>query len=253
VRPADQLVAGTSGTVLFARYAHGPNTLGYCGPRGAAVLARAACGHDDPPAVEAAARRFSGAWPYQETLGAHTGRDPMDPEVVRGYWVGNELTDRLPREPFATALLEVLRARAGHYWPHLCDDLAVEVAPSHTFHVFGVYPWSRLLGTGRPEPLHVLESCRIGWGRVVAVHEGQLAVQARRLVWEAGRLSLSGEQLRHVEYRVDGAAFVDDPREGELVALHWDFACDRLTEVEALRLEADLVRQLELVARRGQS
>ncbi|GAA0615018.1 DUF6390 family protein [Sporichthya brevicatena] len=251
---ADRLLAeGVSGSVLFARYAHGPNALGYCGPAGAAVLARAACGQDEPAAVEAAARRFSGAWPYQETIANLTGRSPMDPDVVRGYWVGNQLTDELPREQFAEVLLSNLRAQAGHYWPHLSEDLSAEVAPSHTFHVFGVYPWSRLLDAGRPEPLHVLESCRIGWGRVIAVHADQLTVRTRRLDLTDGRLSLSAEYDRRVDYRVDGDAFVADPVEGDLVALHWDFACDRLTEFEVTRLEADLMRQLELVAQRGTS
>jgi hypothetical protein len=256
VPPAEPLVAQqTSGTVLFSRYAHGPNALGYCGPTGAAALAGAACGRDDPDAVTAAARRFSGAWPYQETIAAQTGRAPMDSDVVRGYWVGNDLTDRLmdelPREEFARALLERLSAQAGHYWPHLSPELADEVTASHTFHVFGVYPWSRLLGTGRPEPLHVLESCRIGWGRVVAVHADQLTVRARRLVLQDGVLGLSAEYDRRVDYRVAGEPFVTDPVEGELVALHWDFACDRLTEAEVDRLETNLAHHLELVSRRS--
>jgi hypothetical protein len=243
----------TSGTVLFARYAHGPNALGYCGPNGAAVLARAACGHDDPDAVVAAARRFSGAWPYQQTIAAQTGRDPMDPEVVRGYWIGNDLTAALPRDLFATALLERLSAQAGHYWPHLSAQLAAEVTPTHAFHVLGVYPWSRLLDTGRPEPLHVLESCRIGWGRVIAVHADALTVSSRRLVHEGGRLGLGAEQHRQVDYLVAGEPFVPAPAVGEWVALHWGFACDRLTEAEVEDLEVGLGHQLELVSRRGAS
>lgn len=243
----------TSGTVLFARYAHGPNALGYCGPSGAAVLARAACGHDDPDAVVAAARRFSGAWPYQQTIAAQTGRDPMDPEVVRGYWIGNELTAGLPQDAFAAALLDRLRAQAGHYWPHLSEDLLGEVTPTHAFHVLGVYPWTRLLAAGRPEPLQVLESCRIGWGTVIAVHADHLTVSARELLHEDGHLRLGGERQRTVGHRIGGETFVPDPMPGETVALHWDFACDRLTEADVKRLEAGLLHQLELVSRRAAS
>jgi hypothetical protein len=243
----------TSGTVLFARYAHGPNALGYCGPSGAAVLARAACGHDDPEAVRAAARRFSGAWPYQQTIAAHTTRDPMDPEVVRGYWIGNRLTEGLPQASFADDLLTCLRAQAGHYWPHLSAEVAAEVRPTHVFHVLGVYPWSRLLDSGRPEPLHVLESCRIGWGTVIATHADELTVRTRQLVHENGRLVLGPERERRVGYRVAGEPFVVDPVAGDTVALHWDFACDRLDEGDVARLESGLQTQLELLARRGMS
>src|SRR5574340_366291 len=160
---------------LFAQYAYAPNALGYCGPSGSAGLAAVACGHgvDEQDAsvdVAALARRFSGAWPYQEILAELAGiTDPLDERVVRGYWTGNELTDRTDRVRFGQTLLARLGAAAGHYWKHLTEELLVEAAPTHTFHVLGVYPWSRLLGTGMPQPLHVLDSCRIRWGTVVEV------------------------------------------------------------------------------------
>src|SRR3954447_17809937 len=112
----------------------------------------------------------------------------MDPDVVRGYWIGNDLTDGLDRIAFAEALLARLRSQAGHYWPHLSAELTPEVTPSHAFHVLGVYPWSRMLAAGRPEPLHVLESCRIGWGTVLTVDAEHLTVSSRRLTCQEGRL-----------------------------------------------------------------
>jgi len=54
-----------------------------------------------------------------------------------------------------------------------------------------------------------------------------------------------------VGYRVGAESFIADPVEGEQVALHWDFACDRLTGAEVARLKIDLMRQLELVSQRS--
>ena len=51
---------GPPGVGLFARYAHAPNALGFCGPP--TGLGRS---EDE---VRAAARRFSGAWPYLQVL-----------------------------------------------------------------------------------------------------------------------------------------------------------------------------------------
>jgi hypothetical protein len=237
--------------MLFARYAHGPNALGYCGPREAAVLARVARGQDEPDAVRAAARRFSGAWPYLQAIAALCGRDPMDPEVVRGYWVGNELTATLDRDAFAADLLTRLRAAAGHYWPHLSDELTSEVAPSHAFHVLGVYPWSRLLAAGRAEPLHILESCRIAWARVIAISDSTVTVEGPRLTIRRGHLALGPAQRRQVGYLLDGKPFGAVPRMGETVAVHWDFVCDRLTESDVAHLARSLQRQLRSVAARG--
>jgi hypothetical protein len=213
-------------------------------------LGRAARGHDDPAAVLAAARAFSGAWPYQLTIGSLSGLDPMHPDVVRGYWVGNDVTAKLDRDRFAEVLLARLRAEAGQYWPHLSENLVAEVAPSHAFHVLGVYPWSRLLDSGRAVPLHVLESCRIGWGTVVGMGDRQVTVEARRLSYEHGRLALGPIQRREVGYRLDGEPFVAQLSVGETVALHWDFVCDRLTETDVRYLSEGLERQLDIIVNR---
>ncbi len=240
-----------AGHRLFAQYAHAPNALGYCGPQGAADLCAVASGEGAQVDVPALAARFSGAWPYQEVLADLAGvADPLDGEVVRGYWTGNELTDRVDREAFGSALLERIRPQAGHYWSHLNDDLLVEAAPTHAFHVFAVYPWSRLLGTGQPEPLGVLESCRIGWATVVAVEAQQLVVRSRHLQYDDHVLSLGPEQEDRVDYRIDGAAFVDQVEAGDRVAVHWGFACDLLTEAQAASLEWWTRWQLEAMAPR---
>ncbi len=236
---------------LFARYAYAPNALGYCGPEGAAALRAVACGGGAGVDVRALARGFSGAWPYQQVLAELAGvDDPLDARVVRGYWTGNELTDRVGGARFGAALLERIRPQAGHYWRHLTDDLLVEAAPTHSFHVFGVYPWSRLLHTGLPEPLRVLDSCRIGWGRVVAVEPRQLVVRARHLEYDGHALALGPEREDRVDHVVEEASFLDAVEPGDQVAVHWNFACDRLSEEQVARLEHWTRWQLEAMAPR---
>lgn len=241
----------SAGHRLFAQYAYAPNALGYCGPQGAATLRAVACGEVGQVDVRPLATRFSGAWPYQQVLAGLAGLDdPLDERVVRGYWTGNDLTDRVDRVAFGTALLDRIRGEAGHYWTHLHDDLLVEAAPTHSFHVFSVYPWTRLLGTGRPEPLQVLDSCRIRWARVLAVEDDVLLVRARHLEYIGRSLSLSFEAEERVRFRTDGVAFVDAVVAGDLVAVHWGFVCDRLTERQAASLETWTRWQLDVMAPR---
>lgn len=113
----------------------------------------------------------------------------------------------------------------------------MEGAPTHSFHVFAVYPWSRLLGSGQPEPLAVLDACRIGWATVVAVSPDQLVIRARHLEYHDASLSLGAERTERISYRVDGAAFVDDVQVEDHVAVHRGFACDRLTPEQLNTLE----------------
>lgn len=240
-----------SGERLFARYAHTPNALGYCGPAEAGVLQRAACGL--PFAAEdlrRVARGFSGAWPYQQMIGELAGLDPLGPEVGRAYWTGSALTDAIDVRRLGEMLLERFGSQAGHYWAHLTPDLLAEVTPTHIFHVLGVYPWTRLLATGAPEPLTVLDGCRIRVGRVTGVG-ARLTVATDRLVYDADGLSLADSDAEEVDFEVpDGTFLGGDVAEGDLVAIHWGFACDRLDPDEATRLRELTARQLALTNRR---
>lgn len=233
-------MSGRAGRTLFARYAYAPNALGYCGPAAAAGLEAVASGGEGARVggVDAAARQFSGAWPYQELLAQMTGSDdPLDERVVRAYWTGNEVTATVDRQRFGRALLARLGGRAGHYWKYLSDELLPEVAPTHAFHVFGVYPWTRLLRTGMPQPLFVLDSCRIRNGVVVELRPDTAVVRSRGLQFDGVRLTLGPLEDRPARRRTAAGPFVDDLRVGDRVAVHWDLVCDRLDADQAGSLE----------------
>lgn len=235
------------GERLFARYAHAPNALGYCGPAAARSLQQVACGGGEDVDVCRLARQFSGAWPYQELIGELAGADPLSEVVGRAYWTGNEVTDEVDRDRLGELLLDRFGSQAGHYWDHLTTDLLAELTPTHTFHVLGVYPWSRLLPTGLPEPLHVLDSCRIRPAEVVEVRGDELLVRTDTLTWDGRELGLAPVAEESVGYRTDDGDFLaGTPARGDLVALHWGFACDRLTAADAAALRAGTETQLRL-------
>lgn len=242
----------TRGTEFFARYAYAPNQLGYCGPPEAAVLRSGT-----PAQIRAVARRFSGAWPYLQVLARMCGiEDPMDHRVVESYWLGGGVGAQLDPQAFGQALLDVIGPQAGHYWAHLTPALLAEAAGDHGFHVFGVYPWSRLLGRGMDEhPLHVLDSCRIGWGTVVSLggeadgpdHAG---VRARALELRDGALVLAEPAVHRVAVRVEGYAAVPDLAVGDEVALHWGRVCGRLTPSQLRDLQDATHHRLDVTSKR---
>jgi hypothetical protein len=206
-------VAVSEGAALFARYADAPNALGYCGPPEGIGTTEAE--------IRASALRFSGVWPYLQVLARLTGADdPLDARLVEAYWLGRDLG--VDREEFGRELLAVLRPKAGAYWTHLTPDLLAEAAPDHGFHVFGVYPWSRLLSVG-PQPLFVLDSCRIRWGTVVALDP--LTVSSPRLTWDGTALGLAEP--------TDGPVEGHGLTLGDVVAVHWDRLVDVLTTAQA--------------------
>jgi hypothetical protein len=230
---------GGGGERLFARYAYAPNHLGYCGPADSAALAELASTGRTEADVRPIASRFSGAWPYLCVLAELAGiADPLDERVVRAYWTGSALLDEVDRPRFWRNLLDrIAAAGAGRYWTHLKPALSSEAMPTHGFHVFGVYPWTRLLSSGNPGPaLQVLDSCRVRWAQVVAVGADHATVRGCRLTWDGIALRLGPEIEEQVRLTEDGRAFVTGVAPGDWLAVHWDLACERLTADELWQL-----------------
>ncbi|GAB2514674.1 DUF6390 family protein [Nocardia heshunensis] len=231
---------------MFARYAYAPNALGYCGPHDDALRSGSSA------AVRAAAPRFSGAWPYLRVMATLTGiEDPLDGRLVESYWLGGGVGAGLDPADFATALLGLIGPIAGHYWSHLTPELAAEAAPNHSFHVFGVYPWTRLLGAANDDQaLRILDSCRITRAAVVDRTGSDIVVRCRRLTWDGRTLGLSGPGNRRIPIQHDGYSALPDVAVGDVVALHWDRLCGRLLPAQAAALTASTDHQIAVTNER---
>jgi hypothetical protein len=216
---------------LFARYAYPPNALGYCGPSDPAALLQASFHGGQQDQLTSLAKQFEGAWPYLELIAGCNGlRDPLDRRVVEAYWVGNRLSLNVAPTALASSLDERFSGRAGRRFEPLVSAAIAGGVPQHSFHVFAVYPWLGLLRAGMEgPPLEVLDRCRIRWGRVKAVRGDLVEVTSAELGFVGSRLVLGRDRLEQVRRSLDGAGFVDDLAEGDIVSMHWDWVCDRLT------------------------
>jgi hypothetical protein len=232
---------------MFARYAHAPNALGYCGPPLGATLRDGSVNE-----VRKAATKFSGAWPYLQVLAKMTGiSDPLDHRLVESYWLGGGVGANLDPGEFFDALLAIIGPQADHYWSHLTPDLAREAAGNHCFHVFGVYPWTRFLGRGMDEqPLSVLDNCRITCGSVLSRIGGQVDVMCQGLAWDGRALTLSQPSARRLDVWADGYSAMPDVAAGDEVALHWGRLCGRLQPDQIQALAESTDRQLRLTNQR---
>jgi len=218
------------GPVLFARYAYPPNALGYCGPSDSAALLGMTSEGADLVGLSQLATRFEGAWPYLQLIAACNDiADPLDPRVVEAYWTGNELVSRVPPAALAASLGDRFERRAGRHFGPLVSAVPGGIA-QHSFHVFAVYPWLGLLRAGKEgPPLEVLDRCRIRWGRVETLTDDLVTVRSRRLSFDGSRLTLGDEQVEQVWRGMDGVTFTVDLHPGDVVSLHWDWLCDRLS------------------------
>lgn len=239
----------TAGPLLFARYAYPPNELGYCGPGDSAELLEYAGSGASDRGLAAIAHRFLGAWPYLCLIAAASGRDPLDPEVVEAYWIGNRLLGKVPGRLLAAHLSDRFH-RLDH---ELTDPVLLALLggrPHHNFHVFAVYPWTGLLRAGpAAEPLRVLDSCRISWGTVVAVDGEAADVRMQPLHYDNGRLRLGDPVVRRMLAGSRGYRLAHGVQLGDAVSLHWNWICDVLTGDQVSELRKATTQVLRLVNR----
>ncbi|HET7471815.1 MAG TPA: DUF6390 family protein [Candidatus Limnocylindrales bacterium] len=238
-----------SGPVLFARYAFPPNQLGYCGPDAAAELLGEATSGTGDPALRALAAGFEGAWPYLELIARSNGiGDPLDRRVVEAYWLGSSLLDRVTPDALRASLTHRFRPRLRpDGWRWLAGKPEAGAAPVHAFHVLDVFPRIGLMRSGAVDrALEVMDACRIRWGRVLERDGSSLVVDAVPLLLSGGRLHLGPPRPERVEAWRDGVGFVRDVAPGDVVSIHWAFACDRLDRDQLRRLISWTGRQVRI-------
>jgi hypothetical protein len=228
------------GPVLFARYAFGPNRLGYCGPEAVEELfGQGTLGGDDR-ALRQLARTFEGAWPYLELIARANGLvDPLDGRVVEAYWLGNPLLRAVGPQLLEASLASRFRPRLrAEGWRWLAGKPDAGAVPVHAFHVLDVFPRVGLLRSGSVDrALEVMDSCRVRWGRVLERDGEWLVANVVPLVMTDGRLELGPARPERIQAWRDGAGFVDGVQRGDVISIHWSWACDRLSARQLADLE----------------
>jgi hypothetical protein len=239
----------TPGPVLFARYAFGPNRLGYCGPDDAAELFGQASGGGDVRALRSLAEQFEGAYPYLALIARANGlADPLDARVVEAYWLGNNLLRKVTPRQLGESLDTRFRRRlGGDGWRWLAEKPVAGALPMHAFHVLDVFPRLGLMRSGERENiLEVIDSCRVRWGRVLERDTDWLVVSAVPLSLVDGKLRLGPPRVEKVRGWQDGRGFLNGVAAGDTVSIHWDWACDVLDASRLGRLQTWTAHELRI-------
>ena len=236
-----------SGPVLFARYAYSPNRLGLCGPDDAESLFGEATSGGDDRELRRLAQGFEGAYPYLELIARANGiPDPLDVRVVDAYWLGSPLLDGVTPGLLADSLRTRFRPRVRPgTWRWLEGAAPIGGKPVHAFHVLDVFPKVGLMrGEQADKVVEVMDSCRVRWGRVLERIGDQLLVNVVPLRLIDGALALAPAELRRVTAWRSGAGFIGEVTVGDVVSVHWDWACDVLDDHALRRLIGWTSRQL---------
>jgi len=237
--------SAVGGTTRFVRYAFMPNRLQYCGGDDNRTILDYAVADVREPPLDRMLRKFTGALPYLQLIARRNDiADPFDERVVEAYWIGNELLDRVE----ARELYDHLRERyRGELSARVMDRVAAKAPagarPHHSFHVLDVW---RQTERGRSEVLATIDSCRISWGTVTAVEPGELVVERAPIELREGRLVLGAPRSERVTRMLEGSGFVGSAAVGDVVSIHWSWACEVLDPRQAATLERYTAQHLRL-------
>jgi hypothetical protein len=238
-----------SGALLFGHYAFPPNRLGYCGPDDhQALFQYVVAGQSDGGLLDLG-RRFEGAYPYLRLIALANGiADPFDIRVVEAYWLGNRWLDNVDAQNFYASLSERFKARipnASFRW--LTSKLGAGAKPHHNFHVFDVYKHAGLMRDERAGiTMERMDQCRISWGTVIAVDGPELVVERAPIELHDGKLALGAPITTRVMRQLNGLGFADEAAPGDVVAMHWDWVCQKLTTTAMRRLRHETMQAMTL-------
>ena len=241
--------ANASGPALFARYAFGPNRLGYCGPDAVEELFGEGPVAGDDRALRQLAGSFEGAWPYLELIARANGlADPLDRRVVEAYWLGNRLLESVEPGLLARSLADRFRPRLRPGgWRWLAGKPSDGAVPVHAFHVLDVFPRIGLIRSGSIDhALEVMDSCRIRWGRVLERDGEWLVASVVPMVMTDGRLALGNARVERIQAWRDGVGFIDGVEIGDVISIHWSWACDLLSARQLASLATWTARHIDI-------
>lgn len=237
--------SAVGGTTRFVRYAFMPNRLRYCGGDDNRTILDYAVADVREPPLDRMLSKFVGALPYLRLIARRNDiADAFDERVVEAYWIGNELLERVE----ARELYDHLRERyRGELSPGVMERVLAKAPagarPHHSFHVFDVW---RQTERGRNEVLAAIDSCRISWGRVTAVESGELVVERSPIELRDGMLALGAPRSERVTRMLEGSGFVAAAAVGDVVSIHWSWACEVLASRQAAALERYTAQHLRL-------
>ena len=234
-----------AGTTRFVRYAFMPNRLQYCGGDDNSTILDYAVADVREPPLDRMLRKFVGALPYLQLIARRNAIvDPFDERVVEAYWIGNELLERVEARELYDHLRERYRAElSARVMDRVAAKAPAGARPHHSFHVLDVW---RQTERGRNEVLATIDSCRISWGRVSSVEPGELVVERAPIELLDGKLVLGAARSERVTRMLEGSGFVAAAAPGDVVSIHWNWACEVLTPRQAAALERYTAHHLRL-------
>jgi hypothetical protein len=152
----------------------------------------------------------------------------FDEKVVRAYWIGNELLEKVR----VSKLKEVVAKNLKR--PKLAEKLPENSRAHHSFHVLVAGPMKRdLIMTEGMKDL-----CKVSWGKILKIEDckmqiANLIVEYQPLLKE--RKWFLGKPIKRRIFWFK--SILPKVKVGDIVSFHWDLALEKLSKTDLRNLK----------------
>ena len=183
---------------------------------------------------------FKGSFFYYKLIAKSNGiEDPFEEKVVKAYWIGNQLLERVPIDSLRKMIIKEFSG-PGFLLKEIAEKKASGVPLTskahHSFHVLVIGSVSgRLVLKG-----NLLDICRIGWGRVIG-YEKKKTENIYRVIIEYQPLQerkkkyYLGKPIHKIVFW--DKKFIPEIKIGDRIATHWNYIVQVLGIKDLVNLE----------------
>ena len=242
------------GAILAARYAYMPNKLRYCGGDANSELFAYIANESSDNGLKNLLKEFATMYPYLRLIAESNGiLDPFDYRVVEAYWLGNELLNTVSMKNFYRYLIDEQKLKKklnSKITEKVFGKIPLGVKPHHSWHVLNIPK-----RTGHYAVEHTLETmdqCRISWAQIKKIESsiGQMAttikVETQPLVAEGNKIALGPAVKKNIWADGNNGLLTNSVREGDWLAVHWNWACDILSAKQVENLKKWTIYNLKI-------
>ncbi|MFH1671515.1 MAG: DUF6390 family protein [Candidatus Portnoybacteria bacterium] len=239
----------SQGIIRCARYAFMPNKLSFCGPdKNRDLFYYSSTGEVDQ-GLNLILKEFQTLYPYLNFIArVNKIKDPFDEKVIEAYWIGNSLLDNIEKNKLYNHLSDdhqLKKKLSRLLLKQVIDKIPLGAKPHHSFHVLNV--WKR---TGHLDIMHTLSTmdlCRVSWGKIRKIDWPELEVEYQPLTLEKDKIKLGELVNNKVLGQINDSGFIKEPKIGDWISFHWNFACEVLNENQINNLKKYTEESIRLV------
>lgn len=213
------------------------NKKGYCGPKEAQKAFNEYISNPSEENVTKLTnsfKDFESLYPYLKAIAKKHGKKYSDPEVIEAYWIGNSLLDSFTDSD----MRDIIESLVERGLPRILAENRKENMPSglkpmHAAHVLYIGV-GHVTGSVETNLVN-MNKCIIKPAIVKEIKENALIVTEKPLMTKDKKILVSeNEKELEVEYIKE---LLPNLKEGDVVAIHWEFAAKILTEKEQKQLK----------------